>query len=115
MRHVVNQFRERSLIPASASDRFEGAIAAAFRLRNSVLAEMLLIAFVYVVGIDRLAALLRAHCGDLVRRRPPGDEVVSHRILVCLREPAVLPVPAAALVFPMLIWGRFLWHVSRTS
>ncbi len=31
--------------------RFDAAIASALRLRNSVLAEVLLIAFVYVVGV----------------------------------------------------------------
>ena len=52
MRLVVKQFLERNLIPPSALSRFEGAIASAFRLRNSVLAEVLLIAFVYLVGVS---------------------------------------------------------------
>src|SRR5512145_1193161 len=47
MRFVVRQFLERHLIPASALPRFEAAIMAALRLRNSVLAEVLLIAFGY--------------------------------------------------------------------
>ncbi len=40
MRFVVRQFLERSLIPESALTRFNAAIASAFRLRNSVLAEV---------------------------------------------------------------------------
>src|SRR5512145_2946603 len=51
MRFVVRQFLERNLIPESALPRFDAAIASAFRLRNSVLAEVLLIAFVYTVGV----------------------------------------------------------------
>jgi len=51
MRFVVGQFLERNLIPESALGRFEAAIASALRLCNSVLAEVLLIAFVYVVGV----------------------------------------------------------------
>ena len=51
MRFVVQQFLDRNLIPESALTRFNAAIASAFRLRNSVLAEVLLIAFVYIVGI----------------------------------------------------------------
>ncbi|HEY5868146.1 MAG TPA: hypothetical protein VI542_21730, partial [Candidatus Tectomicrobia bacterium] len=51
MRFVVRQFLERNLIPESARTQFDGAIGSAFRLRNSVLAEVLLIAFVYGVGI----------------------------------------------------------------
>jgi len=51
MRPLVQQFLERKLIPENAMPRFEAALASAFRLRNSVLAEVLLIAFVYGVGI----------------------------------------------------------------
>jgi len=47
MRLVVRQFLERNLIPEAAMPRFEVAIASAFRLRNSVLPEVLLLAIVY--------------------------------------------------------------------
>jgi len=48
---LLQQFLERNLVPENAMARFEAAIASAFRLRNSVLAEVLLIAIVYGVGI----------------------------------------------------------------
>ena len=51
LRFVVKQFLERRLIPESAMTRFAAAIASVFRLRTSVLAEVLLFGFVYVVGI----------------------------------------------------------------
>ena len=51
MRPLLQQFLERNMIPGNAMARFEAAVASAFRLRNSVLAEVLLIAFVYGVGI----------------------------------------------------------------
>jgi len=51
MRFVVRQFLERNLIPESALPRFDAAIASTSRLRNSVVAEVLLIAFVYIVGV----------------------------------------------------------------
>jgi len=43
MRPLVQQFIDRNVIPESAIPRFEAAIASAFRLRNSVAAELLLI------------------------------------------------------------------------
>ena len=52
MRLVVRQFLERNLIPERAVPQFDGAIASAFRLRNSLLAELLLIALVYFVGVS---------------------------------------------------------------
>jgi hypothetical protein len=51
MRFVVKQFLERNLIAENDLPKFDAAIASAFRLRNSVLAEVLLIAFVYAVGV----------------------------------------------------------------
>ena len=51
MRPVVGQFLDRGLIPDAARAQFDAAIASALRLRNSVAAEVLLIAFVYVVGV----------------------------------------------------------------
>ena len=46
MRLVVGTFVNRDLVPEEARGRFNAAIAAAMRLRNSVLAEVLLIAVV---------------------------------------------------------------------
>ena len=51
MRPVVGQFAERGLIADAARAKFDAALAAALRLRNSVLAEVGLIAFVYGVGV----------------------------------------------------------------
>jgi hypothetical protein len=51
MRPLVQQFLQRNVVPESATTQFDAAVASAFRLRNSVLAEVLLIAFVYAVGI----------------------------------------------------------------
>src|SRR5512136_504564 len=50
-RFVVKQFLDRNLIAENDLPRFNAAIESAFRLRNSVLAEVLLIAFVYFVGV----------------------------------------------------------------
>jgi hypothetical protein len=51
LRPVVAQFLERGLIPDASRAQFDAAIASAMRLRNSITAEVLLIAFVYVVGV----------------------------------------------------------------
>ena len=51
MRPLLQQFIERNLIPAESLEKFEAVVASAFRLRNSVLAEVLLIALVYGFGI----------------------------------------------------------------
>ena len=48
---IVGQFVERGLIPDAARPQFDAAIASAMRLRNSVVPELLLIVFVYGVGM----------------------------------------------------------------
>ena len=67
MRLVVGTFVKRSLLPDEARGRFDAAVAAAMRLRNSVLAEVLLIAFVYGLGV---LFIWRRHAGDLTRPSP---------------------------------------------
>ena len=51
MRNIVKMFLDRRLIPENAMTRFEEIINAALRLRNSVTAEVILLIFVYFVGV----------------------------------------------------------------
>jgi hypothetical protein len=48
---IARAFLERNLIPPAATQRFDAALVSAFRLRNSVVAEVILLVVVYVVGI----------------------------------------------------------------
>ena len=51
MRNFVPEFIDRGLIPDSQRPKFDQAIASAVHLSNSSVAEVLLIAFVYSVGV----------------------------------------------------------------
>ena len=66
MRILARTFRARSLVTGEASARFDAAIESAYRLRNSVSAELALIAFVYIVGITIVWRHYRRSM------RPPG-------------------------------------------
>ena len=114
MRPVVGQFLDRGLIPDAARPQFDAAIASANRLRNSVAAEVLLIAFVYIVGVGfvwrtQVALDVPSWYGVPVdgRLRPSAAGwwlgVVS------------LPLFQFLLLrwyFRLFIWARFLWQVS---
>jgi hypothetical protein len=50
MKSIVGQFLERQLISENARPRFDAAVASALRLRNSVLAEVILLVSVYALG-----------------------------------------------------------------
>jgi hypothetical protein len=115
MRFVVRQFLDRGLIPASASTRFEAAIASAFRLRNSVVAEVLLIAFVYLVGVS----LLWRHYVALTTATWYANPTAGGMTLSLTGwwyGYVSLPFFQFLLIrwyFRIFIWARFLWRVSR--
>jgi hypothetical protein len=115
MRFVVRQFLERKLIPESALARFNSAIASAYRLRNSVLAEVLLIAFVYVVGVlliwRRYGALATATWYAV-----PTAEGLQLSLSGMWYGYVSQPIFQFLLLrwyFRIFIWMRFLWQVSR--
>ena len=115
MRFVVKQFLERNLIPESALPRFDAAIASAFRLRNSVLAEVLLIAFVYVVGV----LIVWRHYTALATATwyaVPTGEGLKLSLSGMWYGYVSLPIFQFLMMrwyFRIFIWTRFLWQVSR--
>jgi hypothetical protein len=115
MRFVVRQFLERNLIPQSALPRFDGAIASAFRLRNSVLAEVLLIAFVYVVGV---LIIWRQYMALATATWYATPTVEGSKLWFAGMWYGYLSLPLFQFFlmrwyFRLFMWTRFLWQVSR--
>jgi hypothetical protein len=115
MRFVVKQFLERHLIPESAMTRFNAAITSAFRLRNSVFAEVLLIAFVYGVGI----LIVWRHYMTLdTATWYATPSVEGSKLSLAGRWYGYVSLPIfqfllARWYFRVVIWARFIWQVSR--
>jgi hypothetical protein len=115
MRFVVKQFLERNLIAENNLPRFDAAIASAFRLRNSVLAEVLLIAFVYVVGVLIIWRQYTALATATWYAVPTGEGLklsLSGMWYVYVSVP-ILQFLFMRWYFRIFIWTRFLWQVSR--
>jgi hypothetical protein len=115
MRSVVELFLERRLIPESAMPRFDAAIASAFRWRNSVLAEVLLIAVVYGVGILIVWRQYLALDASTWYATPSGDGTTLSFAGIWYGYVS-LPLFQFLLVrwyFRLVIWARLLWQVSR--
>jgi hypothetical protein len=115
MRFVVKQFLERNLIAENNLPRFDAAIASAFRLRNSVLGEVLLIGLVYVVGVliiwRQYTALATATWYAV-----PTSEGLKLSLSGMWYVYVSLPILQFLLMrwyFRIFIWTRFLWQVSR--
>ncbi len=115
LRPLIQQFLERNLIPEGAVVQFETAIRSAFRLRNSVLAEVLLIVFVYAVGILVVWRQYLALDVATWYATPSGKGVeltLAGRWFVYVSLP-VFQFLFCRWYFRMLVWARFLWQVSR--
>lgn len=115
MRGVVGQFLSRGLIPNAAREKFDAAITSAMRLRNSVAAEIFIIAFVYIVGVG---FVWRTHFAvDVVSWHGAGTAGKSQPSLAgwwlgCVSLP-IFQFLLLRWYFRLFVWARFLWHVSR--
>jgi hypothetical protein len=115
MRLVVRQFLDRQLIPEDAKSRFDAAIAAVLRLRNSTAAELLLVAIVYGVGILvvwRLYAVLDKTAWYTVPA-VAGTRLSPAGIWYTFVSVPVFQFMLLRWYFRVFIWARFLWQVSR--
>jgi hypothetical protein len=108
-------FLERKLIREADIPRFERAIHSAFRLRNSVLVEVLLVAFVYVVGI---LIIWRHYTVLPAATWYATPSVAGARLSIAGNWYAWVSLPLFQFLlvrwyFRLFIWTRFLWQVSR--
>ena len=114
MRDIVVQFLEHKLVPEDSLERFRQAILSALAWRNSIPAELAIIAIVFPLGYDmrtRVFALdastwYAAVGNDGVSLTVPGIwfSWVSNPILQFL---------LLRWFYRLVIWARFLWQVSR--
>ncbi len=115
MRTVVSQFMERGLIPEKTRSSFDAAILSAMRLRNSVVAEVVMIALVYGVGVlfiwrTQVALDVTTWYGE------DGGGKLHPSLAGWWMGCVSLPIFEFLLLrwyFRLIIWARFLWQVSR--
>lgn len=114
MRLIARTFLERHLIPEDDLPRFDKAITSALRLRNSVVAEVLLLAIVYGVGVSVVWRQFTSLSAD--SWYAPAWLGSNHSLAGFWYSYVGLPMFQFLLLrwyFRIFIWARFLWHVSR--
>jgi hypothetical protein len=114
---LVQQFLERNIIQGDAVPRFAAAIKSAVRLRNSISAELALIAFVYVVGIVLIWRHYLALETDTWYATPSAE---GTRLSFAGMWYGYISLPFFQFLlcrwyFRWFIWTRFLWQVSRVE
>jgi hypothetical protein len=115
MRPVVRQFINRGLIDEESRAEFDAALASAVRLRNSVAAEVGLIAFVYVVGViiywrTQTAVDVTSWYGEMTRGELQPS--LAGWWFGCVSLP-LFQFILLRWYFRLFIWARFLRRVSR--
>ena len=114
MQIVVGQFTSQGLVTSELRSRFDAAVASAQKLRNSVSAEVLIIAFVYIVGILAWRSYMALEVPTWYA--VPEGNTLHPRLAGWWYLFISLPVFQFILLrwyFRLFIWTRFLWHVSR--
>jgi hypothetical protein len=112
---LIRQFMQRRLIPESSIQQFNGAIASAFRLRNSVFAEALLFGLVYIVGIMIVWRHYVALDTATWYATPSGggSKLSFAGIWYGYVSLPIFQFLLLRWYFRVFIWARFLWQVSR--
>jgi hypothetical protein len=115
MTRVVGQFLDRGIIPDAARPQFDAAIASALRLRNSIVAEVLLLLLVYVVGVGFVWRTQVALDVPSWYGTPAGGRLNPSAAGWWL---GIVSLPMLQFLllrwyFRLFIWARFLWQVSR--
>ncbi|MFL6623190.1 MAG: hypothetical protein ACJ8NR_11415 [Sulfurifustis sp.] len=117
LRPVARQFLDRRLIPETAVPQFDAALVSAFRLRNSIIAELLLIALVYGVGtllLWRRYFVLDTSIWYAVST-PEGPKLSLAGLWYGYISLPLFQFLLLRWYFRLFIWTRFLWHVSRIN
>ena len=111
---IVGQFLDRGLVAPEDQPRFEGIIASAMRLRNSMLAEVLLLAFALVVGY-RIGRRYIAMDVATWYATPLGDrtQVTVAGYWYLFVSMTIFRFLLIRWYFRLFVWYHFLWQVSR--
>lgn len=115
LRPVANEFIVRNLVRAADADRFRDCVDAAMRLRNSIFAEIAMIAFVYAVGVPVIWRALTALdvSSWYAHVTPQGTVLTPAGIWYAYVALPMFQFLLARWVFRIVVWIRFLYQVSR--
>jgi len=115
LRPIVAQFLKQDLIPESARPGFDAAVASALRFRNSVLAEVLLMAFVYGFGVLVLWRHFMVLNTTTWYATPSagGSTLTLTGMWYGFVSLPIFQFLVVRWIYRLLIWARLLWQVSR--
>jgi hypothetical protein len=114
---LLRAFLVRGLVPQASRARFDSAVASAARARNSVLAESLVLAAVYGLGILvvwRHYLVLDAATW-YAKPTPQGTVLTPAGIWYGLVSVPIVQFMLLRWYWRMLVWSTLLWRISRIA
>jgi hypothetical protein len=114
---LLQQFLVRNLVPPASMDRFRAAVASAFRLRNSLLAEALILALVYGVGVMIVWRHFEVLDAATWYATPTaaGPKLTLAGFWYGYVSVPIVQFLLLRWYWRMLIWARLLWQISRVE
>jgi hypothetical protein len=114
MRGIVMQFVERKLVPAASMERFRRAVASAMAWRNSIAAELAIVAIVFPLGYYVRTRVFGLEASTWYATAGPGGATLTLPGIwfSWVSNPAIQFL-MLRWIYRLLIWARFLWQVSR--
>jgi hypothetical protein len=115
LRPVAQEFVVRGLVPEAAMARYRESLRSAFRLRNSVAAEVAMIVLVYALGVN----FVWRHFTSLdvatwyATPGPEGGALTPAGLWYAYVSVPLFQFLLLRWYFRIAIWCRFLWQVSR--
>jgi hypothetical protein len=114
IRPIVWQFIDRGIIPKRDRPEFEGIVASALSLRNSMVIEILLIILVLTTGHYLWSSQLALEAATWYASVVEGE----HRFTLAGYWYVYISIPVFQFLllrwyFRIFIWAQFLWRVSR--
>ncbi|HVQ30400.1 MAG TPA: hypothetical protein VMV21_12505 [Vicinamibacteria bacterium] len=116
LRPVVAQFVERRIVVTEDMPRFHQAIHSTLRLRNSVIAELTLVALVYTAGLSVWKSQIALGAASWYAT----PDTARMHLTAAGYWYAFVSVPLFQFIllrwyFRLFLWFRFLWRVSQLN
>jgi hypothetical protein len=114
IRMLILQFVERQIIRPVELPQFEGFIQSALRLRDSMFAELALLAVVIVGGRFVFASVIAVSSDTWYALATPSGSVLTPAgYWYEFVSVSIVQFIFLRWVYRLFIWGRLLWQVSR--
>jgi hypothetical protein len=113
---VVRQFLARGIVPTESVDEFEAAVKSAFRLGDSVVADIFIIALIYLT--DMLVvwhALVTSDAATWYGGSTQGSPLSPAGIYYAYIGLPIFQFVLLRWYFRLYIWARFLRRVSKLN